>query len=568
MIPRTGEMLEPAHGVVCGDSRVGVRRDRRGLDPCRKRDQRALVGEDEFGEAAVEREPREVVADAMHVVAATARHAQPAAERRVDEHRVALGDRRHVAADARDPARVLVAEHARQRHARGLHQAVDRMQVGRAHARAADADDDIARASRLRLRGNFLFMHRLVQSALREAMSKDELLHYAECVIQLSNEAFPGTLALPRWALVAQQRRIASQVLMPVRLVSSMKPFMARREYSCELFSLLCRLSRYFANESEFDDAEDLLVLELGISDAVFGEHSMPSKEIRMSELIDLYLRKHQYGTALGILRELYKTQSKRARDANNRKNCMEILKKIVLVFVEAGRAKDAISYMNQLLENNPIADGLENEKTLLALFTSVSLFYSHEERWKEAKLLLKQVLEIADGFDVSAFSAAQYCLAVVYKKRGAFKESAKRLREVLSWQLSAIGQNSHTLHLLRLLAEIYRERHRFRIAAAILQYAKDVEVTTLGGNRERLKILEVDLIKVYLAYSACTKVRWNSDACGCKRSDKIELAHQVGVLIDPCDDHIENGEYGMIWNDWGLSLVTGTMYLTAVLFF
>ena len=88
--------------MVRGHPRVGVRRDRRRLDPRRQLDQRALVGEDELGEASVEREPGEVVANAVHVVAAPTGDAQAAAERRIDEHRIALGHRRDVAADACD----------------------------------------------------------------------------------------------------------------------------------------------------------------------------------------------------------------------------------------------------------------------------------------------------------------------------------------------------------------------------------------------------------------------------------------------------------------------------------
>ena len=44
-----------------------------------------------------------------------------------------------------------MAEHERQRDADGVHQSVDRVQVGRADAGAADTDDDVAGADRLGL---------------------------------------------------------------------------------------------------------------------------------------------------------------------------------------------------------------------------------------------------------------------------------------------------------------------------------------------------------------------------------------------------------------------------------
>ena len=143
---------ERLDGVVGGDPGVGVRRHLHRLDARRERDQRPLVDEDVVGEAAVAGEARELVALAVHVLPAPARDAEPAAVRRVDEHRVADLRRRHVVADRVHPARVLVAEHDRRLQARRLHQPIDRVQVGRADPGAADADDHVARALRLRIR--------------------------------------------------------------------------------------------------------------------------------------------------------------------------------------------------------------------------------------------------------------------------------------------------------------------------------------------------------------------------------------------------------------------------------
>ena len=81
--------------------------------------------------------------------AAAARETQAAAVRRVDEHRVTFRNGGDAATDLLDPAGVLMAEHARQRHAGGLHQAVDRVQVGGAHAGAADPHQHVAGVHRL-----------------------------------------------------------------------------------------------------------------------------------------------------------------------------------------------------------------------------------------------------------------------------------------------------------------------------------------------------------------------------------------------------------------------------------
>ncbi len=140
---------EPLDGVVRGEARIGVRRDGGRLDAGRERHERTLGHQHVVGEAAVDGETRELVMDAEHVDAASAGHAHAAAVRWEDEHRIALGDGRDAGADLLHPARVLVSEHARQRDSGGLHEALDGMQIGRADARAADADEDVRRTDRL-----------------------------------------------------------------------------------------------------------------------------------------------------------------------------------------------------------------------------------------------------------------------------------------------------------------------------------------------------------------------------------------------------------------------------------
>ena len=86
---RDGQVRETADRVVRREPCVRVRRDGRGLDAVGQSQERALVHEEVVGEAAVDGQAGELVVDAVHVVAAAARDAEPAAVRRVDEHRVA-----------------------------------------------------------------------------------------------------------------------------------------------------------------------------------------------------------------------------------------------------------------------------------------------------------------------------------------------------------------------------------------------------------------------------------------------------------------------------------------------
>ncbi len=149
---RRGQMPEPSHGVVGGEACVGVRRDRGRLDAGGKRQERPLGHEDEVGEPAVDRQPGELVVHAEHVDTTPARDAETAAVRREHEHCVALRDGRHTRTDLLHPARVLVAEDARQRHSGRLHEPLDGVQIGRADTSAADPHEHVRRTRDLRRR--------------------------------------------------------------------------------------------------------------------------------------------------------------------------------------------------------------------------------------------------------------------------------------------------------------------------------------------------------------------------------------------------------------------------------
>jgi len=146
------QVRQALDSVIRGDAGVRVRRHVDRVDPRRDRHDRALGDDHELSEAAVHRQPRELVLLAHHVAAAPARHAQAARVRRADQHRVAHAHGRHQVADGGHVPGVLVPEHDRQRQPGRLHLALDRVEVGGAHACARHLDQHLVRAPELRVR--------------------------------------------------------------------------------------------------------------------------------------------------------------------------------------------------------------------------------------------------------------------------------------------------------------------------------------------------------------------------------------------------------------------------------
>jgi len=98
---RPGREEDARHDARRGRRQAGVLHAARRPQARRRREaqQRPLGDEHVVGKAAVDRQAGELVMHAVHVVATTACDAEPAAVRRIDEHGVALRNRRDAGAD-------------------------------------------------------------------------------------------------------------------------------------------------------------------------------------------------------------------------------------------------------------------------------------------------------------------------------------------------------------------------------------------------------------------------------------------------------------------------------------
>src|SRR4051812_9257282 len=139
-------------GVDGGQPGVGERGDLGRLERRVELDDRARAGEQVLGEATVAVDAGERAVLAVHVVAATARTAQPARDERVAADRVADRDVRSAGADRVDPAGVRVARRVGQLGL-GLLGPLPLLdvQVGAAEPGRPDLDDDVERPQDLRL---------------------------------------------------------------------------------------------------------------------------------------------------------------------------------------------------------------------------------------------------------------------------------------------------------------------------------------------------------------------------------------------------------------------------------
>jgi hypothetical protein len=158
-VQQRGRLLDR---VVGGQAGVGQRGDVLGVQDRVELDHRPRGGLEQVGEPAVDRDAREEVVLAVHVVAGAAGPAEAAGDQRMDDDRVADLDVGHGRADLLHPAGVLVAEDVGQLDARLLRPLpLLHVEVGPAQAGAADAHDHVVRTGDRRL-GDRLHLQRVV----------------------------------------------------------------------------------------------------------------------------------------------------------------------------------------------------------------------------------------------------------------------------------------------------------------------------------------------------------------------------------------------------------------------
>ena len=139
-------------GTVGGEPGIGVGSHVLGREALGQLDHAALAGQQVIGVAAGLGDAGEAAVARVHVVAAPGGEAVAAAHQWVADDRVADLDALDAGSDLFHPARVLVPHDVGQGDIdMVVPHALDDVQVGAAHARAADADDDVRRLRDLRI---------------------------------------------------------------------------------------------------------------------------------------------------------------------------------------------------------------------------------------------------------------------------------------------------------------------------------------------------------------------------------------------------------------------------------
>jgi tetratricopeptide (TPR) repeat protein len=332
--------------------------------------------------------------------------------------------------------------------------------------------ETLLKYSLIRREDNNLFIHRLVQTVLRDGLIEEERCIWVERTIHLMNRFFPDPNDPANWPIC---RYLLAHALICAEWAT-------RAGIRTELSALLLSRTGYFLNsQGSYRQAESLYKQALEIRRAVLGEKH-PDTARSLNNLGDLYLKQGRYEEA----EPLYKQALAIRREALGEQHLdtATSLGNLAVLYQSRGRYEEAEPLYNQALEIKRAALG-EQHPLAATILSNLGEFYRSLGRYEEAEPLSKQALkirQIALGEQHPDTAWSLNSLGLLYQSQGRYEEAERSYKEALAIRQAVLGeQHPDTAQSLNNLGELYRSQRKYEEAERLLKRALAIWRAVLG---------------------------------------------------------------------------------------
>jgi tetratricopeptide (TPR) repeat protein len=374
----------------------------------------------------------------------------------------------------------------------------------------------LLRYSLIRREGDTFFIHRLVQTVLRDAMSEKEHSLWVERAIQLMNVVFPNPQRVEYWPVcqyLLQHMLACAEWIERTHIITERSAF------------LLNQTACYLQCRGDYREAEPLHERALEISERQLGdEHPDTAKSLnnlallytsqgKYAEAEPLYKRalriyEGQLGgehpdtaTSLNNLALLYTSQGKYTEAEPLYKRALRIyegqlggehpdtargLNNLAELYMSQGKYAEAEPLCERALRIYERQLGGEHPDTARGLNNLASL-YKNQGKYAEAEPLYVRVLEISErqlGDEHPDTARSLNNLASLYKNQGKYTEAEPlyvRALRIYEGQLG--GEHPDTATSLNNLAELYRSQGKYVEAEPLYERALEIRERQVGGE-------------------------------------------------------------------------------------
>jgi len=337
--------------------------------------------------------------------------------------------------------------------------------------------------SLIRREDNSLFIHRLVQTVLRDGMIEAERSLWVERTLQLMNRFFPDPDNIANWPLC--------QYLLAHMLTCA--EWATRAGIRTELSALLLSLTGYFLNsQGSYKQAGPLYKEALAIRQEVLGELH-PDTARSLNNLAVLYQNQGRYEEA----EPLYKRALAIRREALGEQHLDTVmsLSNLGEFYRSQGRYEEAEPLSKQTLEIRRAVLGEQHPLTAWSL-NNLGELYRSQGRYEEAVPFYKQALKIRRavlGEQHPDVAWSLNSLGLLYQSQGRYEEAERSYKEALAiWQAVLGEQHPDTAQGLNNLGELYRIQGRYEEAEPLSKEALAIWQAVLG-ERHRLTAMSLN---------------------------------------------------------------------------
>jgi tetratricopeptide (TPR) repeat protein len=332
-------------------------------------------------------------------------------------------------------------------------------------------------------------IHPMVQEVVREGLTKEEKMAWAERAVRAVNAAFPY-IQFENWP---ECDRLLTHALACAGFINS---------YELEFHEggrLLNQAGYYLAERAEYGQAEPLYRRALAVREKLEGPEHPKTAQI-LNNLADLYRKQRRDAEAEPLQQRSLAIWEKTM--GPNHPDTANSLNNLASLYDAQGRHKEAEPLFRRALEILENATPEPEPSGLARTLNNLGGLYYAQGRYKEAEPLLQRALAISEealGPGHPDITYGLNTLALLYDDQGRLEEAEPLFRRALEIREKTLGpEHPSTATSLNNLASWFQAQGKWEEAEALYGRALAVVDNVLGSEHPNTILMRNNLIQVY----------------------------------------------------------------------
>ncbi len=333
-----------------------------------------------------------------------------------------------------------------------------------------------------------LGIHRLVQTVLKDGMSKNQQREWAERAVRALDRIFP----VVKFATLPRCERYFPHAQACAILIERWDMVFV------EAAHLLRRVGEYLSERSQFIQAQQCLQQALTICERL-PEPQLPELANCLNVLAALHEIQEHFAEAEALYRRTLAICEKILN--HEHPQFIHLLNNLALLYIKQYKLSKAESFVERVSNITKDGQGVDPETYIYCLHIRAEL-YAAKGQYAEVEDLYLQALSLREqllGSEHPDLASVLNNLAVLYMSQGKFRAAEPICQRALALSEKAWGPRHHTVafHLTN-LAAINAHLGRFTEAEQMYQRSLEIREETLGAEHPEMAAIYNNLSQLY----------------------------------------------------------------------